>query len=102
MLEWENILRVANSTGCLIALWLLAITARNQYKSWSDKTQDHWWALFIWVFIGMEGAVESLILQTTPGPRIILQTLAVALTLRALTREGELRANSEKPWKKEE
>lgn len=102
MLEWENLLRIANAIGCLVALWILSVSAYRQWSSWTDKTRNHWWALSGWVFIGMEAAIENVVLQTEPGPRVILQALVVAFTLRALLDRGELKAESELPWKRKE
>ena len=94
-----TILRCVNAVGCSVALFFLFTAAREQWESWNFKTQQHWWALSGWVALGLEGVVENLILQTTPGPRVILQTLVVAWTLRALTIREPLRAEPSFPRK---
>lgn len=94
-----NILRVINAIGCSVALYFLFVAARQQWESWNFKTQQHWWALVGWVGLGLEGVIENLILQTTPGPRVILQALVVAWTIRALTIRDTLQAEPSFPRK---
>lgn len=94
-----NIIRCANAIGCAVALFFLFTAAREQWENWNFKTKQHWWALSGWVALGLEGVIENLVLQTTPGPRVILQALVVAWTLRALTIKEELRANPSFPRK---
>lgn len=86
-----TIVRVFNAIGCSVALYLLFTAARQQWDSWNFKTQQHWWALIGWVGLGLEGVIEALIMQTEPGPRVILQALVVTWTLRAITIRDELR-----------
>lgn len=96
---WEDLLRPINAMGCAVAMWFLASAAFRQWKSWNNKTQAHWWALFGWVFLGLEGAIEAMVLDTTPGPRVVIQTLVVAWTLRAMAIHEELKADPAVPWK---
>ena len=96
-MDWAEVARGFNALGCGIALGFLFNAAHKQWSAWNRKTQQHWWALFGWVALGLEGALESLILQTEPGPRIVIQTLVVAWTLRALTIRDELRAEPTLP-----
>lgn len=90
--SWDLVLRSVNSTACLLSLLFLMRAAMKQWAVWNDKTQGHWWALTGWIALGLEGNIESVILGNEPGPRIILQTLVVAWTLRAITIEQEIHA----------
>lgn len=98
-MDWANILRIVNATGCAFALYLLATAARQQWRGWNEKTRNHWWALLGWVTLGLEGAIETTVLQVQPGPRTVGQTLVVAWTIRALTIRDELRAEPSLPRK---
>ena len=89
-MDWVDLVRGLNALGCGIALGILLSVVRTQWSDWNTKTRQHWWALFGWVCFGLEGAVESLVLQTEPGPRVVLQTLVVAWTLKALSIREEL------------
>lgn len=84
-MAWEDVVRSINALGCGVALGFLFAVVREQWATWNSKTRQHWWALVGWVALGLEGTIESLILQTEPGPRVVLQTLVVAWTLRALS-----------------
>lgn len=100
---WELLLRILNATGCLFALWILGLDAYRYRKTWNIKTQDHWLALVVWVVVGMSGAIEALMRGLSVGPTTVLKLLAVAITLRALLRKGEVVAErKQSPWRKED
>lgn len=101
-MSWDLIFRSINILGCVVALILLITAARRQWKTWNDKTQNHWWALAGWVALGCEASIETIVLNVEPGPRTVLQTLVVAFTLRALTIREPLAAEPVIPFKKEE
>lgn len=101
-MDWADVLRILNAIGCGVALWFLGSSAYRQWHDWSEKTQLHWWALLGWVFLGFEGSIENAWFHTVPGPRVIIQSLVIVFTLRALAHKGELRAQGIKPWKKED
>lgn len=103
MWEWETIPRALALVGCAFALWILALDGYRFRKTMNIKTQDHWLALSVWVFIGGLGAVEAITRGLSIGPTGVLKLLAVALTLRALLRTGEVVAERKQaPWKREE
>ena len=102
-MDWELALRAVNIAGCLFALWILGLDAYRLRQNWNLKTQDHWLALAMWVLVGFTGAVEGLLRGIDIGPTTMLKLLAVALTLRALLRKGEVTATrNQAPWKKED
>lgn len=91
-MSWDVTLRAVNVVGCLVALYLLARAALQQWPTWNFKTQQHWWALFGWVALCVEGSIESVILDAPPGPRTVITTLVIAWTLRALLIREKLEA----------
>lgn len=103
MFDWELALRLLNASLCVLALWILGVGAFRKRGTWNVKTTDHWQALFGWVFLGLCGAIEAVARGISVGPSSILKLLVVAITLRALFRAGEVRAErGNLPWKKEE
>lgn len=102
-MDWEVAIRLLNVVGCVFAFWILGLDARKYRKSWNIKTQDHWLALSAWVLVGLVGALEAIARGVSIGPTSPVKMLAVALTLRALLRKGEVTAvRKQAPWKKEE
>lgn len=99
-MTWVTILRSINGCGCIVALYLLGSAFFHQWRDWNFKTRQHWFALVGWTFLGMEGSFENLIFHTQPGPRLILQTLVVAWTIRALTIHEKLESDPAIPWKR--
>lgn len=98
----ELTLRVVNAAGCVLALWILADGARRQRGTWNVKTQDHWLALFGWVFLGFIGAIEAISRGLAVGPTSVGKLLVVAITLRAILRSGNVAATRPQvPWKKD-
>jgi hypothetical protein len=95
------LLRIFCIGGCALSLLLLSTARFRQWDDWSVKTQDHWWALAGWCFVGIYGTVELLVSEVQGGSRLIVSALVVALTLRALLRTGELKAHSSFPGKKD-
>lgn len=103
MEHWELFFRLVNVVGCLFALWILGQDFRKYRKSWNVKTQDHWLALVAWVIVGFSGAIEAISRGISVGPTTPIKWLAVAVTLRALLRKGEVVAERKQaPWKKED
>lgn len=94
-------LRIFCFLGCAYSLLLLSTARFRQWKDWTVKTRDHWWALTGWVFACMYGVIELLTRNVDGGSRLIVTSLVVALTLRALIRSGELKAHSSFPGKKD-
>lgn len=90
---WD-LLRIACVIGCCFCGLLLSSARFKQWNEWTTKTQDHWWALGGWVFVGAYGTVENIIQGNPGGSRLIVLALVIALTLRALLRPGELRAQA--------
>lgn len=93
-MDWWMVMRIACLVGCTVCGLLLSTAKFHQWDEWSPKTQDHWWALAGWTFVGFYGTIENMIQHNRGGSRLIVLTLVIALTLRALLRSGELRAQS--------
>lgn len=91
-MPWEDILRIVNAITCAVAFVLLVRAAYGQWDDWNFKTQMHWWALTGWVFLCIEGSIESIILDAPAGPRTVFTTLVAAWTIRALTIQDKLEA----------
>lgn len=87
-------LRIFCFLGCTYSLFILATSRFRQWDEWTVKTQDHWYALTGWVFACMYGVIELILQGNEGGSRLIVTSLVVALTLRALLRKGELKAHS--------
>lgn len=96
------LLRIFCFIGSAYSLFLLSTARFRQWKGWTVKTKDHWYALTGWVFACMYGVVELLLKDVDGGSRLIVTSLVVALTLRALLRSGELRATASLPGKKDQ
>lgn len=90
---WD-VLRCICILGCAINGLLLSTARFRQWDTWSDKTKDHWWALGGWVFFGAYASIEALIQHIPGGSRLIVLALIIALTTRALLRDGELHARA--------
>lgn len=88
------VLRIVCLIGCLASLYLLSTSRFRQWAEWTPKTKDHWWALTGWTFVGVYGIIEQLAQKNEGGSRLIVLTLVVLLTLRALLRSGELKAHA--------
>lgn len=95
------LLRIFCFLGCAYSLLLLSTARFRQWNDWTVKTKDHWWALTGWVFACGYGVIELLVKEVDGGSRLIVTSLVVALTLRALLRSGELRAHASYPGKKD-
>lgn len=101
-MSWELAFRCLNAVGCLVALWILFQDWRHFRPSWNIKTQDHWLALVMWTLVGLTGAIEAMSRGLDIGPTAPAKMLAVAVTLRALLRKGNVEASRKQaPWKKE-
>lgn len=94
-MSWLDMLRLLNAFICLGALWYMAMKAFHQWSTWSRKTQSHWWAFFGWIFLGLEGSLESYLLDAKPGPRIVMATVVMLWTVITLVQKGEVRFHSE-------
>lgn len=102
-IQWDVLARIVNSLGCVVGMYILIRAATRQYGEWNFKTQNHWWALFGWVTLGLEGSIENLVQGNPPGPRTVIQTLVIAWTIRALTiRREKLEAEPAFPKKENE
>ena len=95
------LLRIFCFVGCAFSLFLLSTARFRQWDEWTIKTKDHWYALTGWVFTCMYGVVELLLNNVEGGSRLIITSLVVALTLRALLRSGELKAHASLTGKKD-
>ena len=93
-MPWWDALRNLCILGCVVNGLLLSTARFRQWDEWSDKTREHWWALSGWVFFGAYASIESLVTHVPGGSRIIVLLLIIALTLRALLRDGQLHARA--------
>lgn len=100
-MNWADSIRIVNGLGSLVCLVLLVIAARNQWKGWNIKTQQHWWALFGWTALCLEASIEAILLNVEPGPRTVLTSLVLAWTLRALLIQEPLRADPALKYRKD-
>lgn len=100
-MDWWMILRILILVGCTVCGLMLSTARFRQWDDWTVKTKDHWWALSGWVFVSFYGVIENIVQGNPGGSRLIVLALVVALTLRALFRSGELRADATIPGKKD-
>lgn len=101
-MDGYDYLRIVNSAVAIVCLVLLALAFKKQRKTWNTKTHDHWWALSGWVFLAAYAAIENLVLDNPGGSRVLVQSLVIALTVRALLRRGNITAKPALDRHKEE
>lgn len=98
-MDWWLLLRYVDVLGCA-ACGLILTTSRFRYwGEWNVKTRDYWWALCGWTFFGAFDAIENVIRNDPAGSSLIIRSLVIALTLRALLRVGDVGSNSAVPRK---
>ncbi len=96
------VVRLVAIALCAVCGVLLSTARFRQWDNWNAKTQDHWWALCGWVFLGAYDTIENIVQNNAVGSRLVVLLLVAAVTLRALLRSGDLTAKSIRETKKEE
>lgn len=93
-MDWVLLARVIAIALCALCGVFLSTSRYRQWSTWSPKTQDHWWALCGWTFLGAYDTLENLVRDEPAGGRLVVLYLVAALTLRALLRSGEVRSTA--------
>jgi hypothetical protein len=88
--EWYDLLRVGMfllSLGCTVTL-LLKWRRYSESQSWTSKTKDYWYSMFMWSIVGQVTSIQSIYLDRPLTPATVTILAAVLVTVNGLRKKG--------------